>query len=373
MSFLDRFNPLRYLRLLDRYLFSEFLRTFLGTLLMLTGILMISLVMDNMKTFLASKESPYHAYMFLVYNIPRMAVLVVPPGLMFSVCFVVGQFNANKELVSMMAAGVSFYRTVAPLVLFGLLMWVLVLLTNETIVRTFNSYAAYEHSIIEKGVGTKKDLVYQLHIKGKEGFYYVYWYDPPKKMVKGGFNYIKINSRNLAEYILSAQSAKYNVGRKTWTLSTVQEIRFDDKMQVTSFKKIPEKEYHLPEDGDYFAKPRKTVEEMNFFDLGEEIKIRQGKGMPFSDLQVERHSIFAVPLMSLVVVIIGAIAGSFTKKSAGVASLGVTILVVLLYYIMYSTGRSLGEKGGIPPAVAVWFTPVLFFCASYWLYKKFNL
>ena len=56
---------------------------------------------------------------------------------------------------------------------------------SEVIVRPFNSLAAYRILSNSKGMGTKTDLVYQLHIKGKEGFYYVYWYDAPTKSVHG--------------------------------------------------------------------------------------------------------------------------------------------------------------------------------------------
>ncbi|MCC6274697.1 MAG: LptF/LptG family permease, partial [Leptospiraceae bacterium] len=140
-----------------------------------------------------------------------------------------------------------------------------------------------------------------------------------------------------------------------------------------SYLKFPEKIYLFPESADYFAKPVRKIEEMNFLDLTEEIKIRKNKGIPYFDLEVERHSIFAMPLMCLIVVLIGSIAGAFTKRSAGVASLGITIGVVLLYYIFYSTGRSLGENGGIPPSVAVWSTSIFFLGVSVTLYKKFNL
>lgn len=361
------------IKLLDKYVFKEFIYTFIGTIFMLTMLLMVSLIMDNVKDFLASKESTIHSQLFLLYNVPKMVVIVIPPSLMFSVCFIVGQFNSNKELVSMMAAGVSFYRTVTPLIIFGAMMWLFVLSTNEFIVRKTNSLAAYEQSMIKKGVGVKTDLVYQLHIKGKEGFYYVYWYDAPTKTVRGGFNYIKINSNNIPEYIISAQNAIYNDAEKNWKLTKVEEVILDQSMQVKTFLKIPEKIYTFPESADYFAKPVKKVEEMDYWELSAEIEARKSKGMPYSDLEAERHSIFAVPLMCLIVVVIGAIAGSFTKKSAGVASLGVTIAVVLSYYILYSMGRSLGEKGGIPVALGVWFTPVSFLFLSYGLYKKYNL
>lgn len=361
------------IRILDKYLFSEFFYTFIGTVVMLVGILIISQVMDNMKTFIASKESTLHIYLFLFYNLPKMATLVLPMALMFSVCFVVGQFSTNKELVAAMAAGVSFYRIVTPIFVFGGFMWIFMLLLSEVVVRPFNTLAAYEYSLIQKGVGTKTDLVYQLHIKGKEGFYYVYWYDAPTKSVRGGFNYIKLNQKNLAEYVISAQNAKYNETEKNWKLEKIEEIYFDEKMKVQSYTRYNEKIYNFPESADYFSKPRKKVEEMNLFELSAEIEVRKNKGVPFSDLEVERHAIFAVPIMCLIVVIIGAIAGAYTTKSAGVMSLGISVGVVFLYYIMYSTGKSLGENGGIPPWVAVWSTSIFFFGVSYFLYKKFNL
>lgn len=361
------------IRILDKYLFSEFFYTFLGTVIMLVGILVISQVMDNMKTFIASKESTIHIYLYLFYNLPKMATLVLPMALMFSVCFVVGQFSTNKELVAAMAAGVSFYRIVTPIFVFGGFMWIFMLFLSEVIVRPFNSLAAYEYSLIQKGMGTKTDLVYQLHIKGKEGFYYVYWYDAPTKSVRGGFNYIKLNEKNLADYVISAQNARYNETEKNWKLEKIEEIYFDEKMKVQSFTRYAEKIYNFPESADYFSKPRKKVEEMNLFEISEEITIRKNKGVPYSDLEVERHAIFAVPIMCLIVVIIGAIAGAYTTKSAGVMSLGISVGVVFLYYIMYSTGKSLGENGGIPPWAAVWSTSIFFFGVSFFLYKKFNL
>jgi lipopolysaccharide export system permease protein len=77
--------------------------------------------------------------------------------------------------------------------------------------------------------------------------------------------------------------------------------------------------------------------------------------------------------MSIIVVIIGAISGTFTKKSAGIASLGITIGIVLLYYILFSIGKSLAENGGIHPTIGVWFTPILFLVISLYLIRKFNL
>ena len=370
---LDRFNKLLMPRILDRYIFGEFFMTFLGTMVMLTGILIISLVMDHMQSFAMSNAETYHAVLFVLYSIPKVAVTISAPALMFAVCFVVGQFSVNKELVSMMAAGVSFYRIVTPIMVFGIVVWLSVLFVNETMVRRFNSAAQNELSILLKGMGVIKDLVYQYHIRGKEGYYYIYLYDEKEDKVKGGFNYIRMTTDGLPDYIVSAKGAKYNKDKNNWLLESVEEIRFDSDIKVTSYEKLDAREYVFPESVEYFTESRKDVSEMNFFELGDEISVRLKKGIPFYDLLVERHAVFAMPIMNLIVLVIGAIAGSFTKRSAGDASLGITIILVLFYYIFYSAGRSLGETGVIPAGLAVWYTPVLFLGIAYWFYRKFNL
>jgi lipopolysaccharide export system permease protein len=360
-------------RLIDKYIFSEFFKTFLGTLILLTGIMIISQVMDNLRNFINSKQPPYHIVLFLVFNSPKMIVAVIPPALMFSVCFVVGQFNVNKELVSIMAAGTSFYRATMTIFLTGFIMSIMVFFLGEFIVRPANTLANEELSIIMKGIGTKKDLVYQLNTKGKEGFYYIYWYDNEKRMIRGGFNYIKISSQNFPELILSAQNATYSDATNLWTLEKVEEIKLDSNLMITSFNIYPESTYQLPEKPEYFRKAPKSIDQMNFLELSDEIVERKAKAKGYYDLEVERQTIFAIPIMSMIVVIIGAISGTFTKKSAGIASLGITIGIVLVYYILFSIGKSLGENGGIHPAIGVWSTPTLFIGISIYLVKKFNL
>jgi lipopolysaccharide export system permease protein len=345
----------------------------MGSLIMLTGILLISLLMDNMKTFVASQQKPYHIALFLLYSIPKMIILVASPSLMFSVCFIVGQFTVNKELVSIMAAGVSFYRAVSSLFLFGLFMWIFVLLFSEFIMRPSNKMAGNEQAIILKGIGNKTDLTYQVHLRGAEGFYYVYWYDNEQKKIRGGFNYIKINPQNFPELVISADSALYRPETNDWLMEKVEEIQFDDDLKVKSFKTHVSQIYNLPENADYFAKPIKTPEQMNFLELTDEIRIRKNKGMPYGELEVERQSIFANPMMCLIVVVIGAISGTFTKRSAGISSLAITIGIVIVYYVLFSASRSLGENGGLPAPIAVWFTPFLFSLICLYMYKKFNL
>ncbi|GBF50243.1 permease [Leptospira ryugenii] len=360
-------------RILDRYLFFDFLKNFLGTLILLTSMIVIYEFTNNMKYLVSSKVDQTHVYLYILFSVPGMIVQVVSPALMFSVCFVVGQYSVNKELVAIMVAGVSFLRIITPILFFGFCAWIFMSFFTQFVVIPANKKAQIEYSYMIKGANKLVDFVYQLHIKGKKGFYYVYWIDEKESMIKGGFNYIEINADGLPNFVVSSQKAKFTPEPHNWTLYDVEEIKFNDKIEVISRKKIESKDYPFPEDIQYFSKPTRNPEQMNFFELAEEIESRIIKGIPYRDVIVQRHATFAMPLMSFVVVALGALAGAITKRSAGVASLGITIAVVLLYYILYSTMKTLAENGGLPIWFGIWFTPVLFITAAYFFYKRMNI
>lgn len=369
----QKFKSISNFRILDKYLFTMFLNTFLGTMIMLIGLFIFIQVNTDQKNFIASKESSIHIYLYLLFKIPKIISTAFPISMMFSVCFVVGQFSSNKELVASMAAGISFYRTVSPIIIFGIFSWISLFFFNEFIVRPSNKNAAFRYTRIMNGIGTKTDMVYQLHIKGKEGFYYLYWLDQAVKTVKGGFSYIKITDENFPEYIVSSQTAKYQPETKDWKLTNVEEISFNDKLEVKSHKNFPEKTYSFLENSDYFLKPIKKPEEMNFLELGEEIQIRKQKGRAAYDLQIERHVLFAEPILCLIAVLIGCIAGGKTTRQAGVLSLGVSIIVLLVYYVFYFSLKAIGENGAIPSFIAVWTTPFIFLAISIYLFRNMKL
>ncbi len=76
---------------------------------------------------------------------------VVPPALMFSVCFIIGQFSVNKELVAIMVAGVSFIRIITPILFFGFVVWIVMTIFGQLVVIPSNRLAQIEYSIMAKG------------------------------------------------------------------------------------------------------------------------------------------------------------------------------------------------------------------------------
>ncbi|EPG73740.1 putative LPS ABC transporter, permease protein LptG [Leptospira fainei serovar Hurstbridge str. BUT 6] len=361
-------------RILDRYVFSEFFKTFGGTCIMITALIFLNMVNTNLKDFSGTKAPKFHIWLYLAYSLPEIiASYSINMSVLFAVSFTIGQFSANKEIVAMMSAGVSFHRIVAPIVAFGFLLWFIVFLGTQFIVRPMNKLAKEEQKMITEGTGTLTNMVYQFHFKGKEGFYYIYFYDPVKDEIKGGFNYVKLTREQAPEYVLSSLKAKYNPQADIWKLTEVEETRFDDDLKVKSFERFPEKEYYLPEKPEYFKVPKGSVKEMNIFELSEEKDNRVRKGIGYGDVNIEEHSLFASPFLAVIVTLVGCVAGFFTKRVAGVASLGVTLVVILVYFVMSSAFTSVGENGVIPAWFAVWVTPAIFLGVLYGIYRRMRI
>ncbi len=361
-------------RILDKYLFSEFVKTFIGTFIAITFLALMMKYNDISNDLKSTKSPKIHAWLYILYSIPDIAVnYSVNLSQLFAVSFTLGQFSANKEIVAMMSAGVSFRRIVAPIITFSLALWFGVFFFTQLLVAPMNAKANQEHKIVKEGTGNLTGIVYQFHFKGKEGFYYIYYYDPKDEEIKGGFNYIKLSPEQTPDYVLVSQKAKYDSVRNIWILKNVEETKFDADLKVSSVQKYSEKEYYLPEKPEYFKKPKGSVEEMNFFELTEEKENRLKKGLSYGDVDIAKHSLFANPFFIVVVTMVGCVSGYFTKRMAVVASLGVSIIVALVYLIMNPSFKSIGENGLIPVWLATWITPTIFLSVLYVVYKRMKL
>lgn len=112
---------------------------------------------------------------------------------------------------------------------------------------------------------------------------------------------------------------------------------------------------------------------MNFFELSEEKENRIKKGLSYGDVDIAKHTLFAEPLLIVVLTLVGCASGFFTKRMAIVSSLGVSIGVALLYMVMDPSFKSLGENEVIPIWLASWITPILFLSGLFVIYKRLKV
>ena len=113
------------MKLLDRYILSTFLKTFISVFTILMMIFLLQSVWVYISE-LAGKELEIEIILkFLLYVSPRIVVLVLPLTILLASIMVFGGFSENYEFAAMKSTGVSLQRAMKSLSIFIVLLAVL--------------------------------------------------------------------------------------------------------------------------------------------------------------------------------------------------------------------------------------------------------
>ena len=88
-----------------------------------------------------------------------------------------------------------------------------------------------------------------------------------------------------------------------------------------------------------------------------QLKISLGKN-PIKD-KVNYHIKFAVPFASLIFSILGVSVGFSHHRSSSARSLGISLIVIVIYYILVALGTGLGLLMIIPPFLSAWLPNII--------------
>lgn len=354
-------------RILDRYVFFEFLKSFVFSLL---GLILLVLIARALGTFkIETRQPKIHMYLYLLYSTPDSVAFVLPMAMMFAVCFVVAQFTVSRELIAMLSAGVAFYRIVMPIWIFAAILVPVLFVFQNFVATPANRMASEEEAAFKKDSATIKDIVWQRNLRGREGFYFIYYLDRKEQTIKGGFNYIELKNDKPVR-MMQANSGKFDPATGEWTFSRVRNISFGDDLAVLKVENEDTRVEKFPEDYDFFENPMRDASELNLFELGDEIARKRKMGFDSAPYSVQFHSLLAFPFLCMIVAVIASIAGAGgNHRSTGplIRALLVSAVTILIYYLGSGLFNNLGNNGVIYPWLASWTPTVGFFCAAVFL------
>ncbi|MCS7205817.1 MAG: LptF/LptG family permease [Leptospiraceae bacterium] len=355
------------IKLIDAYLFSNFFRAFLFSLIGLVFVFVFINLLDYLR--IQTTQSRTLLYLAMVYSLPQIVVLVMPAAIMFSVTFVVSSMTYDREFLAIFSSGVSFYRAIISILIFSVFLSIFLFFFHNLIVIRFNEISLkylneYRKNI--KDIQTPKEMIFQFNFKGKDSYFFLPYFDPKTTEITGGFHVLKfrmIQSQEIPELMIEAEKATYNQETKKWTLHKVREISFNEDLTIESINFFLEKTYDFIEDIEFFRNPNKEPAELNIWELQKEIEFRKKYSLDYSIYQVHYYSLFSFPLITILSSLIGAIVGNMgnlREANPFVKSLLSSTLLVFVYQLLYRLGISLGEAGVISPFLAGWSAFFLF-------------
>src|SRR4030095_1733544 len=111
------------MRTIDRYVIREILPPFLIALLVFTFILIIPFIIDLAEQMIA-KGVPWTTLLRLAVTLlPAQLGLTIPMALLIAILVAFGRLSSDREIVVLMACGVSPYRLLRPVAIFAVVCW----------------------------------------------------------------------------------------------------------------------------------------------------------------------------------------------------------------------------------------------------------
>ena len=349
------------MRILDRYILREFLKTYLIIFFSFAVVFIVIDVIDNLPRLLRSGATAELGTLYYLLRLPYLIVLTSPVTVLLTGLFMMNSLSKHNESVAIRAAGISIKRAMLPLFLLGAIISLGVMLLGEYVLPWAEAKRIYVYNVQIKGEPAEDSMLKsRVHYQGtKNDFYYFGFFDGYRNNLRIiDLTVVDYKDKEIAEHV-TASGAVWKDDK--WILEDCEIRKFDKGVQ-TYFRHYPSTDLPLLD-----VKPRDFVRittktlSLNFFALRQYIATLQKMGENANREIVDLHMKIAFPLTNLIVIFffIPIATSNIRSKGRGLIFL-MGLVVCFAYLIAVRVTQSLGYNGVIPPVWAAW-TPNLFF------------
>ncbi len=370
LSWLSVINPFRYIKKLDWYIIRKFIGTYFFAIALIISISIVFDVNENLAKF-TQYHAPLRAIVVDYYMnfVPYVANLFSPLFVFIAVIFFTSRLAGNSEIISMLAAGVSFKRLMRPYMISAAFIAILsfylgsYVIPKGTIVRQ-NFETMYKN----KKKNTQAENV-QLQV-GKGVIASIQHYDNTVK--RGyGFNLYKFENKKLVNHMTAREiqydtisDSKFHWKAFQWRIRDLRgmsenitsgaEVDTLIMMEPTDlvFSKGQQETFTSPQLREYISK-----------------QIDRGSGNVVQ-YEVEYHKRIASSFASFILTTIGVSLSSRKRKGGMGLYLGIGLALSFAYIMLQTVSATFAINANTPPMLAAWVPNIIFAVIAWFCYRK---
>ncbi|MBU0652004.1 MAG: LPS export ABC transporter permease LptG [Proteobacteria bacterium] len=353
------------MKIVDRYLIHEYLRSLLFITLSFLALFLIIDFFEKIRMFLSNDATFGQMGSYFLFMMPTMVSQILPAAVLLASLVTCGILSRHSEITAMKANGISLYRIALPILTIAALTSLLIFFLSEWVTPLTNERAERIRLVeVQKQPFMGSFKQDQIWYRGEKGIYNFRLFDPRSGALRGITIHYLDRQMNLIMR-LDAERGEWKEGR--WLFHNVLIARFDNGA-FPVLSRIKQQVVDLPEKPSDFQLIQKDAEAMGYFELKRYIRKLQSEGYDATRFVVDLHGKMAFPLVSILLAIIGVSFSLRSERSGGIAQgIGAGLVIGFSYWLVYAFGMSLGRSGTLPPFIAAWFANILFAVASLFL------
>ena len=322
----------------------------------------------------------------LIYSLPSFLVLSFPMAVLLSTLLSYGKLSANSELLALRSLGITTSRIIAPAIAVSIFMTGLTFYFNDNLVPTSNRLA---ESTLRSGIGSsfnkekgKNNVIFSRKgsrinsitnkpTKINTFLTHIFYASRFENNIMRDVTVLDFSRQNIKQ-ILTANTAIFNKDIASWVFEDGSIVSTDSIGQTTSIK-YEQYIYPFVEGPLDLAKVPKDASDMSLKEAleAERIYKKIGDLKEIRKIQVRIQEKFTLPCACLVFGLIGSILGSKSNlRSSKSQGFGLSVILILVYYVISFVFSSFGVKGLLPPIIAAWFPVVISLSGGFYFLRR---
>ncbi len=380
-------SPWYLIPLIDRWLLGQILPPMLFAISAFTVIsLSVGVMFDLIRKIVEYGLPLFLALKVLFFSLPSFLVLSFPMAVLLSTLLAYGKLSNNSELLALKSLGVKTSRIISPAIALSIFMTGLTFYFNDNLVPASNKLAETtlragigrsigeergKENIMFARYGSRIDAETKKPSKKNSKLTHIFYASNYKNKIMYGVTLLDF-SRDDFQQILKANSGRFEKRNSSWIFSEGSIVNIAPTGQTTT---IEFKEYTYPfvEGPLELARVPRDATEMTLKQALEAEKIfkKAGNFKEIRKIQVRIQEKFTLPFACLVFGLIGSSLGCKSNlRSSKSQGFGLSVILILIYYIMSFVFSSFGVKGLLNPVFAAWLPVLISLYGGIYFFRK---
>ena len=347
------------LKILDRYIIKELIDPFLFGLLSFSLILSASMVLFELTRAVVLQGMPLLlALKLFLFRLPSVVVYIFPMATLLAALLGFSRLSKDSEIIAFKASGISIFRIMIPVIFLGFFISFVTLSFYEIVVPEANKAAKnllIEFSTkraprIEENIfvpemegGVLKRVFYARRLKG----------DVMEGVIVSEFQNGKLNQ------IINANSAQWLSDQNQWIFRKRTIYLLSEAGEYKHLIKFDEQKVAIKYSPAELSTGDKSSDDMNIRELRQFINLKEKMGVKVVDYNIQLNMKMSIPFACLVFALLGAPLGISPRRVSSSIGLGLSIIVIFIYYILMFTSMAFGELEWISPGLAAWLPNII--------------
>ncbi|NHE58401.1 LptF/LptG family permease [Cyclobacterium plantarum] len=353
------------MKLLDKLIIKDFLKTYLFVVLMLIMVVLVLDFTEKNDTYIRNNVPTSEVLQYMLNYGLYLNNLLTPITVFISVIFITSKMAGRTEIIAILSSGVSFMRMLVPFLLSAILIAVVSFLLNGWVLPVATAgVSQFKVEYLDKQQQSNQQ---NIHIQvAPDVFAYISRY---YTSANTGYNFTlehieegKLLSKFSADRIVwDTTTNAWNA--RNWKLRELQEMgeKWDTGDEMDTTLSITPNDFDLP---------LNHHETLTLPKLTEQIKILEERGADnISYYRIEKYVRFMSPFAAILLTFIGVIVSAKKTRGGSGFKIALGFLLAFVYIILFLLSRTFAEAGTAYPVLAVWIPNMVFGLTGLILYK----